>query len=190
MGMPAIANAEDPTINRILEAIGFLPFVRCALPDLCETVLKLRDDLKFYQDGVTRGKQCYDEFHSPAIVAQKALVYYGQALELKASPLAEAAATEMRSTAIPILPAIPKRKRHDLADIGAEGLVKVRYIGGNWGGETIRGAVTQTRYLFTVDHPVHYMDARDAKALLEWDAGDKRKSGIHRGKRSFILEKE
>ena len=190
MGMPAIANAEKPTIQRILDAIGFLPFVRCPLTDLREVVLKLRDDLKFYRDGVTRGRQCYEEFHSPAIAAQKALAYYEQALELRAVPLAEAAATEMRSAALPTLPTMPKRKHHDLSDIGTEGLVKIRYVGGNWGGETVQGAITQARYQFTVDNPVRYMDARDAKMLLEWDGSNKRKSGTHRGKRNFVLEKE
>ena len=190
MGMPAIANAEETTIQRILEAVGFLPFVRCPLADLRDTVLKLRDDLKFYRDGVTRGKQCHEEFHAPAIVAQKALGYYEQALGLQAAPLQEAEVTEMRSVILPTLPAIPKRGRHDLSDIGAEGLVKIRWIGGSWGGESVQGAVTQARYQFTIDNPVRYMDARDAKILLEWDEGNKRKSVRHRGKRSFILEKE
>jgi len=188
MGMPAIANAEEVTIKRILEAIGFLPFVCCPLADLRKMILKLRDDPKFYADSVTRGKQCYENFHSPAIVAQKALVYYARARKLQAAPLQAATKAEMRQGAMPSPPS--RRKRGTLDDVGIEGLVKIRYVGGNWGGENLSGAVTRVRYKFSVDHPVHYMDARDAKILLEWDAGDKRKSGIHRGKRNFVLEKE
>lgn len=80
MGMPVIADAPDAIINRLLKIIGFLPFVRCPLADLRDMVLKLRSDLEFYQDGVTRGQQCYEKFHSPASAARRALAYYEQAI--------------------------------------------------------------------------------------------------------------
>jgi len=195
MGIPAIADASAETIQRILKEMGFLPFVRCGLDNLLETVLRLRDNVQFYNDGVRRGQQAIEEFHVPAIVAQRALAFYEQAQALKASSLLPlAAATEMRQGAVPAVPKPqPQGKKPkpkvEAEDLGTEGLVLVRYIGGNLGGMTITGTETHTRYEFATHGSARYMDTRDAGILLEWDRGNKHKSGNKRGKRNFEVVK-
>jgi len=187
MGMPAIVNAGKATIKRIQEELGFLPFVQCKLEDLRETVLRLRDDNEFYSDSVERGKQAIREAHGSAIVAARALAYYEAAFEMRALPLPEATKEEMR---LPMLPAMPPaaRKAAPVGEVGEDGLVLIRYIGGNTGGMLITGAVTGTRYQFT-HGGARYMDKHDANALLAWDRGSKRKSGNKRGKRNFEVVK-
>lgn len=185
MSMPAIVNAEPATVKRILEELGFLPFVQCKLADLRETVLRLRSDPQFYSDGVERGRQAIREAHGSAIVAARALAYYEQAFEMKALPLPEATKEEMRQPVpIPAVRAVKKTRPKAAGEIGEQGLVLIRYIGGNQGGTLITGAVTGARYEFSAKGQ-RYMDVRDADALLGWDQGTKRKSGNKRGKRNF-----
>ena len=188
MSMPAIVNAGKATIQRILEELGFLPFVQSTLEDLRETVLKLRSDEQFYSDGVERGQQVIREAHGSTIVAARALAYYEQAFEMKALPLPEATKEEMRQP-LPVAPPPPlpaKKAILEVAagEIGEQGLVLVRYIGGNSGGTLITGAITGARYEFSA-RGQRYMDVRDADALLAWDQGVRRKSGNKRGKRNF-----
>ena len=183
MLMPAIANAANGTIERILQELGFLPFVQCKLGDLRETVLRLRDDPQFYSDGVERGQQAIRDAHSYEVVAARALAYYEQAFEMRAMPLPEAEKEKVR----PIPPVTPPRlpkPRISQEDIGQDGLTLVRYIGGNCGGTSVTGAVTGTRYTFP-QGGARYMDNRDAALLMKWDRGNKRKSGNKRGGRNF-----
>jgi len=182
MRMPAIANASKKTVQRITEEIGFVPFVQSTLGNLRETVLRLRDDEQFYADGVTRGRQAVQAAHGPSVAAARALAYYEQAFEMKAAPLPVATGDK------------PRRLPTGAFDIGREGLVLVRYIGGNVGTETVQGAVTGTTYKFSKRKyngagPTRYMDARDWKALEAQDKRVDHKSGKNRGKRQFRREK-
>lgn len=180
MAMPAIANASKKTVQRIKKEMGFLPFVQSTLGNLQETVLRLRDDQEFYSDGVARGRQAIREIHGPGVAAARALAYYEEAFEMKAAPLPVAADDKPRS--LSKLPA-------GALDIGREGLVLVRYIGGNVGTETVQGAVTGTGYKFPGVNSVRYMDARDWQALETQDKRVDRKSGKNRGKRQYRRER-
>lgn len=169
MGMPAIANAQTETIERIESIIGFVPFVRCEVGDLRQTVLGLKGNKKAYAEAVERGKRCVEMFHSYQAAAKAAVEFYERALSVGA-PKQQ--------------PQAGKYTPQKLA--GANGMTKVRYIGGNWGSETHIGSVSGTSYVFSKKDPIRWVDERDVHGLLHPSGKQNAKD---RGKTEFEVIK-
>lgn len=152
MGMPAIGNGTAPVLRLIQGEMGYLPFVQCAedASEIRETIIRLRDDKKFYAEAVQRGEHCYNTFHSPAAAAKRAVAFYEEALAC--GPIVK----EQRE-----LP-----KCDDSIQVGEVGLVKVEYIGRNKADMAWFGDVTGQRYNLGGIRKQGYVDKRDLPGLL------------------------
>lgn len=158
MGMPAIANAKKETLGLLEELIGFIPFVKCTPDQLRAKVQKLKNDPKTYKEGADRGVECAEKFHAPAAAAAIAFRYYQEAMAISSPGLADVAGRSSRPGVYDEFP-------------GASGMVKIRYVGGNYGYEEVTGPVTHKKYRFSAGDPVKYVDVRDSAGLLKMIRG-------------------
>lgn len=166
MGIPVIANAQPQTLNKIKKIMGDLPFYQVPVNGVPDAVIALRDDEELAEEYTTRGRDCYMAYHSQTAAAKKALEYYKEALALGAP------------RALPMQKGPYKTQEKDFL-VGSEGMVILRYTGGNVGKFDVTGPITHTIYHFDgMNGRQRLVDARDAKELIKPRSRGK---GIHRG---------
>lgn len=154
--MPVVANSKDSNVLKLMRDTfgGELPFVQAndTPQDIAKAITRLRDDKEYYETMAQRGWEHAMRFHSPSATAKRALSFYHDAIELFYSRTPDAPIEQVRQ-AVKGLP-------------GRDGMVLLRYIGGNFGTEKYVGKITQTVYEFSADVPLKYVDAKDAVHLL------------------------
>ena len=80
IGMPVISSVSDELRGRIVEEVGYLPFIAVEIDNLRKTVERLRDDEQFYWEGCELGSLYVKEFHNPRRVASMLQDAYEEAV--------------------------------------------------------------------------------------------------------------
>jgi hypothetical protein len=134
LGLVVVADAKPNILAAMEKEIGRIPFVRSPLDDLAKIVLRLKEDVDFYNEARERGWQHWQNFHAPDVVAARAIGYYEEALRRRR----------------------PKRRR-----TVKRGTILIRYIGRHSGLQTFWGPRTGKRYEFGGSKRDGVVDMRD-----------------------------
>jgi hypothetical protein len=79
IGQVVVSGIEDQWVaNRMVEEIGYIPFVRTTKAKFVQTIRRLTTDHLFYEESRQLGIEYINNFHQPSSVAEKLVGVYGR----------------------------------------------------------------------------------------------------------------
>jgi hypothetical protein len=77
-----LADAQPDIIALMEKRIGYLPFIRCAIQRLPEECAKLKQNADYRKQWGEVGREYWEDYHSPPVVAQRAVEVFEEAIDL------------------------------------------------------------------------------------------------------------